>query len=117
MQKKLSTLGNSVALVIDKPIRRLLGIGRNTVVEVSTDGRRIVIEPISPAELARKAPALGLALDAERVFWALMREYAMTTEQFGRLYHGIPRPFRYVGWLSCGGQHRAEGQELADMHR
>src|SRR5262249_27519246 len=54
MEKRLSVVGNSLALVIEKPIRKLLGISRDTRLRVVTDGQRIIIEPIRPsAERAR----------------------------------------------------------------
>ena len=46
MIKKLTTHGNSMALVIEKPILELLKIGKNTSLEVSTDGQNIIISPI-----------------------------------------------------------------------
>ncbi len=45
MKKRLQNVGNSLAIVIDKSIREVLGIGRDAILQVSTDGRRILIEP------------------------------------------------------------------------
>ncbi|HVY62029.1 MAG TPA: AbrB/MazE/SpoVT family DNA-binding domain-containing protein [Planctomycetota bacterium] len=44
MVKKLTKHGNSLALVIDRPILDLLGITADTPLEVKTDGRKLVIE-------------------------------------------------------------------------
>jgi antitoxin MazE len=46
MMKKLSTIGNSLGIVIEKPILELLDIDRNTELEMTTDGQRLIIEPI-----------------------------------------------------------------------
>jgi len=46
MMKKLSTIGNSLGIVIEKPILELLDIDRNTELEMTTDGKRLIIEPI-----------------------------------------------------------------------
>ncbi len=46
MIKKLTVHGNSAALIIDKPILELLGITMETPLEVSTDGRSLVISPV-----------------------------------------------------------------------
>ena len=46
MIKKLSKHGNSLALVIDRSILDLLKIYETTPLEVSTDGRALVIAPI-----------------------------------------------------------------------
>jgi len=43
--KKLTRHGNSLALVIDKPILELLGISRETLLEIRTDGRSLIIAP------------------------------------------------------------------------
>jgi len=45
MVKKLIQHGNSVALVIDKPIMELLNITNETAFELSTDGRNIILSP------------------------------------------------------------------------
>ena len=45
MTKKLSKHGNSLALVIDRSILELLGIDERTTLDISTDGRVLVIAP------------------------------------------------------------------------
>ncbi len=45
MKKRLSKHGNSFAVIIDKPILDLLSITEKTVLSISTDGSRIIIEP------------------------------------------------------------------------
>ena len=45
MIKKLARHGNSLALVIDRPILELLKIDENTPLEISTDGQRLVLAP------------------------------------------------------------------------
>ena len=46
MSKKLTAHGNSMALVIEKAILDLLHITPQTSLEISTDGKNIVISPI-----------------------------------------------------------------------
>jgi antitoxin MazE len=46
MRKKLTKTGNSLALVLDKPLLDRVGIDANTLLEVSTDGQVIVISPV-----------------------------------------------------------------------
>ena len=48
MRKNLTVIGNSLGLIIEKPILDLLGITRETELELKTDGQRLVIEPVSP---------------------------------------------------------------------
>lgn len=43
--KKLVHHGNSAALILDKPILDLLNVGMDTPLEITTDGRNIVISP------------------------------------------------------------------------
>ena len=46
MRKKLSAIGNSLGLVVEKPILELLDIDRDTELEMTTDGHRRIIEPV-----------------------------------------------------------------------
>ena len=46
MIKKLTTHGNSRALIIEKAILDLLHINSKTSLEISTDGKNIVISPV-----------------------------------------------------------------------
>ena len=48
MVKTLTKHGNSLALVIDKPILDLLRIGADTPLEITTDGQRLMIAPADP---------------------------------------------------------------------
>ena len=45
LTKKLSKHGNSLALVIDRSILELLGIDERTTLNISTDGRALIIVP------------------------------------------------------------------------
>jgi antitoxin MazE len=54
MIKKLVTHGNSAALIIDKPILELLKINPSTSLEIATDGRNLIISPVSAATRGRK---------------------------------------------------------------
>ena len=55
MIKKLTVIGNSYGLVIDRSILELLHITPETELELSTDGMRLIIEPVH----ARRAPRRG----------------------------------------------------------
>jgi len=46
MVKKLTRTGNSLALVIDKPLLETLGIDENTELEISTNGDVLVVTPV-----------------------------------------------------------------------
>jgi antitoxin component of MazEF toxin-antitoxin module len=47
MRKKLVRHGNSRALVIDKTLMELLGIGEDTMLTLRVDGKSIVITPVT----------------------------------------------------------------------
>jgi antitoxin component of MazEF toxin-antitoxin module len=72
MVKKLSKHGNSLALVIDRPILDLLGIDEETSLEVSTDGESLVIAPVRDKKRRKKFED-ALASSNERYGKALKR--------------------------------------------
>jgi len=47
MVKKLIRHGNSAALVLDKPLLDLLKVRMDTPLEVTTDGRNLIISPVA----------------------------------------------------------------------
>ncbi|HEY7089393.1 MAG TPA: hypothetical protein VH518_14950 [Tepidisphaeraceae bacterium] len=49
MSKTLTRHGNSLALVIDKPILDLLDIDENTKLKLTTDGTCLLVSPARPA--------------------------------------------------------------------
>lgn len=46
MEKSLTKHGNSLALLIEKPILDLLGADADTSFDVSTDGQALILTPI-----------------------------------------------------------------------
>jgi hypothetical protein len=46
LRKRLTAVGNSLALIIERPILDLLGIGPETDLEVTTDGKGLTMRPI-----------------------------------------------------------------------
>ena len=61
MIKKLTPIGNSLGLIIDRPILDLLNIDRGSRLEITTDGKRLIIVPVREdgAEAGSK-PGRGL---------------------------------------------------------
>ena len=49
MVKKLTKHGNSLALIIDRPILELLKIDEQTTLEITTDGKRLIVAAASPS--------------------------------------------------------------------
>ncbi|MEK7407562.1 MAG: AbrB/MazE/SpoVT family DNA-binding domain-containing protein [Acidobacteriota bacterium] len=58
MLKKLTKHGNSLALVIDRPILDLLKIDTETSLEISTDGKRLIV---APAEMSGRRKKFNAA--------------------------------------------------------
>jgi antitoxin component of MazEF toxin-antitoxin module len=54
MRKRLTKTGNSVALVLDRPLLEATGLDADTEVEVSTDGDVIVVTPVRAKKRAAK---------------------------------------------------------------
>jgi antitoxin component of MazEF toxin-antitoxin module len=61
MRKNLSAIGNSLGLVIEKPILELLNITRDTELEVTTDGTRLIVEPVREVEAKGRRGRVGVA--------------------------------------------------------
>lgn len=57
MVKKLTRHGNSLALVIDRPILDLLKIDPETPLDVSTNGRKLIVAPAKPSARRNKFDA------------------------------------------------------------
>jgi antitoxin MazE len=53
MRKKLSAIGNSLGIVIEKPILELLDFTRETELDMTTDGERLIIAPVRKGRKAR----------------------------------------------------------------
>ena len=53
MIKKLSAVGNSLGLIIERPILELLNITKDTALEVKTDGEALIIRPVKLSKKER----------------------------------------------------------------
>jgi len=65
MAKTLTRTGNSLALVLDKPLLEATGIDGETPLEVSTDGDVIIISPVRSKKRTTKLKEILEALDRE----------------------------------------------------
>ena len=74
MVKKLTKHGNSMALVLDKPILDLLRIDAETPLEISTDGTALVIVPVHSAR--RKAKLQKALAQANRRYGRALKKLA-----------------------------------------
>lgn len=56
MVKQLIRHGNSAAIILDKPILELLNVKMETSLEITTDGKSIIISPIQEENGERDLP-------------------------------------------------------------
>jgi len=52
--KHLTRQGNSLAIIIDRPILDMLDINEQTPLKLTTDKGRIILEPVSEQEIERR---------------------------------------------------------------
>lgn len=64
MIKRLTAVGNSLGLIIEKPILELLDIDKETLLEVRTDGEALIIRPQRKNRSARLKAAAARMMDA-----------------------------------------------------
>ncbi len=64
MLKKLTAVGNSLGLIIERPILELLDIDKETPLEVRTDGEALIIRPQRKNRSARLKAAAERMMDA-----------------------------------------------------
>ena len=74
MRKKLARTGNSLALVLDKPLLDQLNIDAKTPLEVSTDGQVIVVSPVRTQR--RTAKLKQIVEEAHRRYGGAFRRLA-----------------------------------------
>ena len=74
VQKKLSAIGDSLGLIIEKPLLERLRIDKETTLEVSTDGEALIIRPVREDQRERvRRAALRVAEDHADAFEKLAR--------------------------------------------
>jgi len=81
MKKKLSKYGNSLALILDKPILELLNIREETILKITTDGKTITITPVREQDKAKKIS------DDDKVqesFEKIMKQYAPALKKLAK---------------------------------
>ena len=57
MTKTLTSIGNSLGLIIDRPILELLKIDKDTPLEIRTDGKALIVEPVQHASRQERVRA------------------------------------------------------------
>ena len=65
MIKRLTRTGNSLAIVLDKPLLEQLGIDETTELEISTNGDVLVMTPVRTRAREKKLKKILEQLDRE----------------------------------------------------
>lgn len=97
MRKRLTSFGNSLGFILERPILDLLRIDRETEFEVSTDGNRLILEPIRRARRVTaerpegrpeaEAPDFTDPATTHALLAELERNHGLTLDLFRRLHH------------------------------
>lgn len=74
MTKHLTKHGNSLALVIDKPVLELLNINESTPLTVSTDGRTLFVSP--ELKQARRRKFVAALADTNKKYRRMLERLA-----------------------------------------
>jgi len=74
MRKKLTRTGNSLALVLDKELLEQLHIDASTSLELSTDGRVLIVSPVRDRK--REAKLRKVMDRAHAVYGGVFRKLA-----------------------------------------
>jgi antitoxin component of MazEF toxin-antitoxin module len=127
MQKHLSRIGNSLGLVIERPILRMLGITQQTQLRVSHDGKRILIEPIrqSPPTVAPPVvsepsePCEPLeAIDVEQTARELYNLWGMEDAHIVALHPKVNvNVSRYLSWAETYSFQQPSAEDRATAQR
>ena len=51
MIKKLTTIGHSLGIILDRPVLDLLNINRDTELTITTDGDALILRPVRPQDI------------------------------------------------------------------
>jgi antitoxin MazE len=81
MLKHLFKYGNSLALIIDKPILELLNIQEDTILKVTTDGTTIIITPVQAKKTSGK---VSNRKKVQESFEEIMDQYAPALKKLAK---------------------------------
>jgi len=96
MLKKLSKYGNSTTLVIDKAILELLNMDESSMVKLQTDGKSLIITPVSSAtkEKVFYAPEEAMHVALRTFSSKQQQKFSVTQEQMNELMPAAQKDFK-----------------------
>lgn len=63
MRKRLVAIGNSLGVILERPILELLNIDRDTELEMTTDGEALILRPAKSARRKKVADSARRMMD------------------------------------------------------
>jgi len=63
MKKRLVAIGNSLGIILEKPILELLDIQRETELEMTTDGEALILRPVRESARRKTKEAARKMMD------------------------------------------------------
>lgn len=122
MHKPLVRSGNSLALVIDKPFRRMMALGPSRIVNVVTDGRRLIIEAVPESKVHETESSHStfvvppsVLIDAPKVARQLVGLHQMTEAHLRSLYPRWRSIARYLA--HADNAEHAQPEDQRAIHR
>jgi antitoxin component of MazEF toxin-antitoxin module len=111
MDKPVVSVGNSVAVIIERALCRMLDIRRGSRVRVSTDGQRIVIEPVREEKRLAPLELVGMAQIIQTLVYSDIPHEAITA-----LHPGLDGRRAHVRLKIWGESLRADARELDQVY-
>lgn len=78
MIKTLSKVGSSYSLIIDKALLQILDIEPDTLLEIKTDGKSLIITPAAPSQT-----------DSHKASPAVQKAFEASVEQYKAVYQKL----------------------------
>ncbi len=96
MLKKLSKYGNSTTLVIDKAILELLNMDESSMVKLATDGKSLIVTPVSSAtkEKVSYAPEEAFRVAVRTSSSKQLENLSVTKEQVDAMMPAMQQDFK-----------------------
>ena len=94
MRKKLVTIGNSVGLVLDRTMLRMMGLKRGSIVKLETDGRTLIVKNTGEVSNDPSTRAESANADAEELFEVHGVPGGLSTAEISRVIAQAPWVFK-----------------------
>jgi antitoxin component of MazEF toxin-antitoxin module len=111
MEKHIVAIGNSMGVVIDRALCRMLDVRRGSRVRVTTDGHRLLIEPLRDEV---KLTSLDV-VDTRRIAMAIVHS-DISAELIGALHPALAGRRAHANLLVWASRFGPEAPEIEQMY-